>query len=229
MSTAGKWLMGIGGALMIMAAILKGVQIYKYYNRTFTKIPTMIVDEADIVEYKTDKNGNQVRTANFVSFAYYEAVKCNRQEIGLHTSAQDGVSEYQNWGCGDVADLGADVGKQWLAIYVNRSRLKGNPILADSLKLQKGSSDMPSDCNACLHIFLYKNPVMIDHNEYSFRQDNNGMYLFWKGEETAPLTSSTFNAGYLALAGIGGLLLGIIGTALVMLPKRKKKNKPAAA
>jgi|GEM_PF-6481129 len=35
--------MGIGGALMIIAAVLKGVQICEYYHRTFTQIPNMIV------------------------------------------------------------------------------------------------------------------------------------------------------------------------------------------
>ena len=35
-TVAGRWLMGIGGALMIMAAALKGVQLYQYYHRTFS-------------------------------------------------------------------------------------------------------------------------------------------------------------------------------------------------
>ena len=133
LGTAGKWMMGIGGAMMVLAAVLKGVQLYQYYNRTFSAIPTMIVDEADIVTYTTDENGEQVKNINFDQFAYYEVVKCNRQEIGLHTSAQGGVSDYKSWGCGDAADINADVGTQWLAMYVNRSSAKGNPILADTL------------------------------------------------------------------------------------------------
>ena len=125
-NTASRWLMGIGGALMIMAAALKGVQIYKYYHRDFTMIPVMIVDESDIVSYTTDKNGKQVKLINFDQFAYYEVVKCNRQEIGIHKNAQNGVSDYKSWGCGDAADINADVGKQWLAMYVNRSSAKGS-------------------------------------------------------------------------------------------------------
>ena len=246
LGTASKWIMGIGGALMIMAAALKGVQIYQYYHRDFTMIPLMIVDESDIVTYVKDKNGKDVKLINFDQFAYYEAVKCNRQEIGLHKNVQSGVSDYKSWGCGDVADLNADVGKQWLAMYVNRSAGKGNPILADTLKLQTGkdSEKTPSGCNGCLRIFTYANPVKIDDEAYCYRSDKEGMYLFWQGDETAfakstataaaatadtpSSTASAFNAGFLALAGIGGLIIGILGTTIVLLPKLKKKKEEAA-
>ena len=209
----------------------------------------MIVDEADIVTYTTDENGEQVKNINFDQFAYYEVVKCNRQEIGLHTSAQGGVSDYKSWGCGDAADINADVGKQWLAMYVNRSSAKGNPILADTLKLQKGSEKTPDDCNGCLHMFTYENPVKIDETAYCYREDNKGMYLFWKGDETAfaqttstgadtantsvksasTATASTFNAGFIALAGIGGLVIGILGATAVMFPMMKNKRKEESA
>ena len=243
MGTVGKWIMGIGGAIMIMAAVLKGVQIYKYYHRDFTIIPIMIVDESDIVTYVKDKNGKDVKLINFDQFAYYEVVKCNRQEIGLHKNVQSGVSDYKSWGCGDAADINADVGKQWLAMYVNRSAGKGNPILADTLTLKTGkdSEKTPSDCNGCLHMFTYTNPVKIDDEAYCYRSDKEGMYLYWNGDEKAfaeststgantsgeTKTASAFNTGYLALAGIGGLALGILCTTLVMLPKLKKKEKTA--
>ena len=131
-------------------------------------------------------------------------------------------------------------------MYVNRSSAKGNPILADTLKLQKGSEKTPDDCNGCLHMFTFTNPVKIDETAYCYRDDNNGMYLFWKGDETvfakststgadtttastesASATASTFNAGFIALAGIGGLILGIGGTTLVMFFARKKKKETA--
>ena len=221
-STSGKWLMGIGGALMIIAAALKGVELYMFYHRDFSAIPTMMVDEADIVSHDTDNDGNEIELIDFDQFAYYEVVKCNRQEIGIHTNAQNGVEDYEKWGCGDAADINADVGKQWLALYVNRSSAKGNPILADSLTLQKGDDKMPSNCNGWLHMFNYENPVKIDDIAYCYNE-NNGMYLFWKSDDAA-YTASTFNAGYLALVGIGGLALGIFGTSLVMTAKRKKQK-----
>ena len=253
MGTAGRWLMGIGGAMMIIAAILKGVQIYEYYHRTFTQIPNMIVDEADIVSYTTNDEGKEVKIITFDQFAYYEVVKCNRQVIGIHTNAQDGVKDYKEWGCGDAADINADVGKQWLALYVNRSEAKGSPILADTLLLRTGKEEiekakaagkstdkveleaakMPEGYNGCLHMFMEENPVMIDNEAYSYRSDNEGMYLYWKGDADAfadaSQTASAFNAGFMALSGIGGLALGIAGTAFVTGRKKKKEEEPTAA
>ncbi|MBQ7546506.1 MAG: hypothetical protein IJT41_06050, partial [Clostridia bacterium] len=230
-NTWGKFLMGIGGALMIAAAVLKGVQLYNYYNRTFSAIPVMIVDEADIVSYTTDSSGRQVKSINFDQFAYYEVVKCNRQIIGITGSAQGGVSDYKAWGCGDAADINADVGKQWLALYVNRSSAKGDPILADSLKLEKGTAAHPEGYTKWLHMFGGPNALKIDDEQYCYRSDNNGMYLYWKGDETAfadsGATASAFGAGYFALSGVGGLGLGIAGTAIFTGRKRKKEEAAA--
>ena len=242
--TAGRWLMGIGGALMILAAILKGVQMAKYYNRTFSVIPRMIVEERKIVTTTTDENGNEVDLINFDQFDYYEVAKCNRQEIGIHTSAQNGVSDYQEWGCGDAADLNADVGKQWLALYVNRAGKKGQPILADTLKLRTGKEEVkngnkaseaakkPDGYDGCLHMFNSTGPVLLDNEDFCFRSDNEGMYVFWKTDANAypaEATASAFSGGVLALAGFGGIGLGILGTTIVMFPKMKKKKEEEAA
>ena len=77
-TTAGRWMMGIGGALMIAAAIVKGVQLWKYYDRDMTPIPRMIVDESDIVTYLTDdsgkplldENGTQKKNIDFNTYEY---------------------------------------------------------------------------------------------------------------------------------------------------------------
>nr|MCR4644600.1 hypothetical protein [Oscillospiraceae bacterium] len=105
----GKWLLGIGGAMLIAAAVLEGVHLWQYYNRDFIPIPLYIVDEADIVSYTRDKNGNEVRNIDFNQYVYYEVVKCNRQDIGVNSKAQDGVDQYAEWGCGDAADLNCDI------------------------------------------------------------------------------------------------------------------------
>ena len=232
MNVAGKWVFGVGAALMIIAAVLKGVQLHYYYNRTFSKIPVMIVDEADIVSYTTDDAGRQVQNINFDQFAYYEVVKCNRQIIGVNSDAQGGVSDYKEWGCGDAADINADVGKQWLAMYVNRSAAKGDPILADSLRLEKGTASHPEGYAKWLHMFGAPNVLKIDDEQYCYRSDNNGMYLYWQGDENAfedtDATATAFNAGYFALSGVGGLALGIAGTALVTGRKKKEREDPAA-
>ena len=232
-STAGKWLMGIGGALMIAFAILKSVQMYMYYHVDFSQIPVMIVDEADIVTTVKGEDGKDITLTNFDQFVYYDVVKCNRQEKGLSPSAQKNVDKYAEWNCGDAADINGDVGQEWVAMYVNRSPKKGNPILADSLVLKQGkdSEKTPADCNGFLHMFTINDAFKIDNDNYSY-SDNDGMYLYWKGDENAfadgaSATASAFNAGYMALAGIGGLGIGILGTALVMSKSRKKKEETA--
>ncbi|MBQ9557518.1 MAG: hypothetical protein IJU94_02830 [Clostridia bacterium] len=239
--TAGRWLMGIGGVLMLLAVALKAAQLYQFYHRTFTQIPIMIVDEADIVSYTTNDDGEKVKQITFDQFVYYDVVKCNRQQIGIHTNAQKGVSDYASWGCGDAADINADVGKQWLAIYTNRSTKKGSPILADSFVLRTGKEEvekgnkateaakMPSGCNGCLHMFTSEAPVRIDHEKFCYRSDNNGMFLYWQGD-TAAFTASSFGTGgTIAVSAFGGLIVGILGATLVLLPKRKKEQESTPA
>lgn len=232
MSAAGKIVMGVGAVLMIAAAAVEAAQLVKFYNRDFTQIPLMIVDEADIVSYYTDENGKQQQLITFDQFAYYEVVKCNRQTVGIHKNAQSGVSDYQKWGCGDAADLNGDVGKEWLALYVNRSSAKGDPILADSLTRVYGDTKKPANSNGFLHMFCSSAPTLLDDTAYCYRNDSKkgGMYLYWQTDEGAfTATASAFNYGYLALAAIGGLALGIVGTTGVILPKRKKNKADATA
>jgi hypothetical protein len=241
LGTAGRWLMGVGGALMLLSLALKAVQLYQFYHRTFTQIPTMIVDEADIVTYTTNSEGKKVKNITFDQFVYYEVVNCNRQQIGIHTNAQGGVSDYAGWGCGDAADINADVGKQWLAIYINRSPKKGNPILADSLLLRTGAEEvkkgkqaseaakMPSGYNGCLHMFASESPVKIDNEKYCYRSDNQGMYLYWKGDTGAFTASSFGTGGTIAVSAVGGLIVGILGATAVLLPKKKKEQEPEPA
>lgn len=54
------------------------------------------------------------------------------------------------------------------------------------------------------------------------------MYLYWKTEKDSSLTASTFSGGTIAISAIGGLIAGIAGTTLFMLPKKKKEEAAAA-
>lgn len=123
-----------------------------------------------------------------------------------------GVDKYKEWGCGDAADLNADVGTQWLAMYVNRSSAKGDPILADSLTLRTGvqekkngkeakeAAKIPDNCTAGLHMFGYENAQKLDDTQFCCREDNEGLYLYWKGDANAfpdtGVTASAFNPGF---------------------------------
>ena len=229
---AGRWMLGIGGALLVGAAVVKGVQMWKYYQREMTPIPLMIVDESDIVEYAvddegnavTDENGNQQKNVTFDTYEYYTAVKCNRPDVGEIGDWQSGVKEYQNHGCYDVADLNADMGQQWLALYTVKSKNKGFPILADSLTLQYGSKDMPDGCTENLHMFTLTSPVDIGDTAYAFNNEKNGIYFFWAHDEKAypQETGSAFSGGGIAIPGFVGLIIGVAATAFVMGRKRKK-------
>ena len=240
MGIAGRWVMGIGGAILIAAAIVKGVQLYKYYQRDMLPIPRMIVDESDIVTYLTDdngkpildENGQQKKNIDFNTYEYYTAVKCNRPEVGEIGDWQDGVKEYSDpeHYCYDIADLNADMGQEWIALYTVKSENKGDPVLADSLKLQYGKKDMPKGCSKSLHLFTYTSAVDLGDTAWAFNNDKKGVYFFWDVDEGAfaAETASGFSGGSLALAGIGGLILGIAGSTAVWLPKRRKEKEEAA-
>ena len=238
--TAGRWLIGIGGALMIAAAVVEGVQLWKYYDRDMKPIPLMIVDEADVVTYVTDdrgkavvdEKGNQKKNIDFNTYEYYEAVKCNRSEVGEIGDWNDGVEEYKTHNCFDVADLNADMGQEWIALYTVKSQNKGDPILADSLTLKYGEDkELPEHCTKGLHLFTYTNAVDLGDTAWAYNNDKKGIRLYW-GEDKdafAAATASAFGAGQMALAGIGGLILGIAGATLVLNRKRRKENEPEAA
>ena len=237
---AGRIFLGVGGALLVGAAIVKAVQMYKYYQRDMTPIPRMIVDESDIVTYLTDDNGNpildekgnQKKNIDFKTYEYYTAVKCNRPEVGEIGDWQDGVSDYKDpeYYCFDIADLNADMGQEWIALYTVKSQDKGDPILADSLTLQYGSTKAPKGCTKGLHLFTYTNAVDLGDTAWAFNNDKKGVYFFWDEDTNAfaAAAASAFGAGQLALAGFGGLILGILGATLV-LTKKRRKDEPEAA
>ncbi len=241
MGVAGRWVMGIGGALLIGAAIVKGIQMWKYYQRTMKPIPRMIVDESDIVTYLTDdegkplldEKGNQKKNIDFNTYEYYSAVKCNRPDVGEIGDWQDGVKEYKNdeHYCFDIADLNADMGQEWLALYTVKSSNKGDPIMADSLTLQYGDKKMPKGCTKGLHLFTYTNTLDLGDTAWAFNNDKKGVYFFWDVHENAfaKETASAFSGGTVALAGLGGLLVGIAGATVALRSRRKKEEEPEAA
>ena len=125
-----------------------------------------------------------------------------------------------------MADLNADMGQEWIALYTVKSESKGDPVLADSLKLQYGDSKTPKGCTQALHLFTYTNAVDLGDTAWAFNNDKKGVYFFWDVDQGAfaKETASTFSVGTLALAGIGGLILGIAGATAVLLPRRRKEK-----
>ncbi|MDO5484548.1 MAG: hypothetical protein Q4F27_06525, partial [Desulfovibrionaceae bacterium] len=119
-----------------------------------------------------------------------------------------------------------DQGQEWLALYTVKSSKKGYPILADSLTMQYGSDKQPEGTTRALHFFTYTYAADVGDTAYSYNNKKNGIYFFWDEDPAAydvpKETASTFSSGYLALSGLGGLLLGILGTTIVLYPRRKK-------
>ena len=87
---------------------------------------------------------------------------------------------------------------------------------------------MPNGCTAPLHFFTYSYAVDLGDTAYAYHNDLNGIYLFWSSDSSAFATASSFSTGQMALAGIGGLAVGILGASAVMLATKKRKENPDA-
>ena len=65
---------------------------------------------------------------------------------------------------------------------------------------------------------------------WAYNNKKGGVYFFWDADQNAyaGTAATAFTPGQLALAGIGGLFLGIIGGALVCRPRRRRDGDPSA-
>ena len=232
----------------VVTALLAGYSIYititemlDYYQTIFTPIPHYIVDEADITQ---EINGKTVVINN--QTAYYKVVPCNRKE------GSSDVEKKNFKVLGTSNDLNGDVGKQWLALYSVKYEF-GFPILADSLKVVKGSDKLPSGYETGIHRFGEKPAFDLTSKYYCYNDDVKGTYVYFKhdkntvaaivmgAEKTATektildynagenTTGSFFSAGSLALGAGVGLLLGAGIAVLIILPVMKKKKEQQIA
>ena len=208
-----KVTMVISALLAIGSIALSVYDLYRYYNVKYTPIPQYIVDEADITYL--DADGNKLVTRN--DTAYYSVVKTNRPE------------SHENYeSLHDYADLNGDVGQQWLALYTAKQS-GGEPILADSLKVVKGSTKLPDGYEKGVHMFGSNAAMNLTDSRYTYNDNLNGIYLYFKTEAAASTdTASVFSGGSLALVGVGGAVVGAaLGALVTVLIKRKKKPQEA--
>ena len=191
-------------------------ELKEFYEVDLEVIPHYMVDEASITYY--NEKGEQMVDNDYA--AYYKAVTCNRPANDKNYEALS-----------DCADLNGDVGQQWVALYACRDNKVMPPILADSLKAVVGSTGVPAGYSKGIHMFGSDSAFNMNNKLYVWEQKATPISVYYKLDDTAPLTprttGSAFSGGAVALAGIGGLAVGAIITALSMTARRKKKQ-PAA-
>jgi hypothetical protein len=218
-SLAGKLAIGLTVAAIVFGAVttyLAYKDMKAYYNVEFTPIPHYMVDAKDLIGYNS--NGEQIVLKN--QSAYYKAVESNRTE---------GADYYKK--IGTCADMNGCVNPQWLALYAAKNEAE-SPILASSLKVVVGSNTIPEGYNTGIHFFGEKAAFNLNNKLYCWNQNAKSIMVYFKVDDTpaASTTGSNFTTGTLALAGVGGLALGALATALVMKTIGKRKNnKPAEA
>ncbi|MBR3289688.1 MAG: hypothetical protein IKI63_02795, partial [Clostridia bacterium] len=203
----------ITALLAIGSIALTAYDLYRYYNVDYTPIPQYIVDEADITY--TDADGSKLVTRN--DTAYYRAVLTNRPE------SHDQYKSLNNY-----ADLNGDAGKEWLALYCAQQD-GGEPILADSFQVVTGSTSIPEGYTKGIHMFGSNAAANLTDSRYTYNDDLNGIYLYFKTEAAAAAgTASAFSRGSYAMVGGSGLVIGAaLGAALTSLIKRKKSAAAA--
>ena len=189
-------------------------QMKAYYQVDFTPMPHYMIDEKDLVSY--NKKGEKVVLKN--QSAYYKLVECNR-------TAND--EYYEVLGTG--SDLNGDVGKQWLALYSVKKDLM-EPILASSLKVVVGKTDIPAGYETGIHMFGTDAAFNLNSSLYDWANDAPSVYIYFRTDDTVTgAAGSNFTAGTLALGAGAGLILGAAITALAMKTRKKSDKKEAVA
>ena len=133
---------------------------------------------------------------------------------------------------GEAADTNnheADAKIGWLVLYTTKDKAAGDPILADNLKLQTGSSDF-REGTSFVHLFNEKAALNLTAELYTGVKDSaNGTYLVFE-RDSSTLIGSAITNGTAAIIGVGGLAVGaVLGAVIAKLAGKKKKENPVEA
>ena len=217
-----KLLLGFGIVMVVVSSVALYYSyrdLVDYYKVDYTPIPRYMVDEKDITAI--NPKGETIVIKN--KSAYYKAVECNRAESD---------EWYETLGAS--ADLNGTVGKQWLALYTERNE-NDAPIVADSLKVVVGSADVPADYTTGIHMFGSDAAYNLNNSQLVWNNEAKSVYVYYTVDETAAnasmnkennagMTGSVTTSGFIVLAGVGGLALGVIGTLCIKALMKKKKK-----
>ena len=184
-----------------------------YYKVDFTPIPRYMVDEKDITAYNAD--GEKVVIKN--QAAYYKAAESNLKE-----------GDFKFDEIGALADMNGCVGKQWLALYVNKNEVM-DKILASSLKAVVGSADVPSGYATGIHMFGSEAAFNLNSSLYDWNNSAKSVFVYFRTDDGAANTAgANFSGGALALTGGIGLAVGAAATAFATKSSRKRETKAEA-
>ncbi len=218
-----SWSNNMGAALVAGVTVamiaLTAVSIYltykdmcDFYDVDFSPVPHYMVDEKDLIGYNA--KGERIVLKN--QSAYYKAVESNRKK------GDDYFKEIDT-----CADMNGCVNPQWLALYAAKNEAEV-PILASSLKVVVGSSDVPEGYETGIHMFGESAAFNLNDKRFCWNQKAKSVMVYYKVDNTAATTAgSNFTSGTLALAAGGGLFAGVAITALGMVTTRKRKENKA--
>jgi hypothetical protein len=174
-----------------------------------------MVDEADITVY--NEHGEKTVIKN--QAAYYKAIECNR-------NYKDEMFE----SLGECADLNGDVGRQWLALYAQKSDAAA-PILAESLLVKVNDGNLPAGYTTGIHMFGSGSAFNLNSELYDWNKSAPSVMVYFKTDTAAKsptAAGSSFTAGNLVLAGVAGLSAGALISALALTTVNRKKKQKAA-
>ena len=166
----------------------------------------------------------------------YKAVNCNRVEY---------FGEEYKLQKGSCADIMADEGKQWLALYASKNSKAGKPLTPDFIV--QSSNKAPAGYEGNIHLIGEKGAINIEsgafrnyntfntlwqnitgaYNKYIFIKQSNDVKTY--DESAGNMTASSIGGGMVAMIGIGCLILGgALGAVIAVLVNKKKKKKETA-
>ena len=195
------------------------------------------VEQLPIPKYMVD---NHTDTDGSSYTLYYKAVECNRESyFGSDYTKQTGSS----------ADVNADEGKQWLALYASKNSKAGNgrPIKPNFRFADNTGYMQDRDAfEGGIHLFGEKGVVNLADSKYMNYSTLSNIYqtvtssykafMYYQlsndvktyDEASGNMTASALRSSTTAIFGFGGLaigaIVGAVGAVLVSRGKKKKEN-----
>jgi len=195
------------GIMLVSIGVTLWRGYVRYMNPDYKNVPRVIVDQ------KTEDvfNSYGVKTGTKDYYLPYYAVK-------------DVFENEKNKG---YADMNAWKAQQWNVMYYTTDKRAGQPILANTFKVQYGNNKKPQGYTPFSNFGL---TVAADVNTHAFKEIT-GIFIFYKTEQAASnTTASIFSNGYYAVSAIAGIVVGALGMFGVnMFINKKKKRETVTA